>query len=543
MKFAKLFCLFAGTVTMAGCDDASYKPASDAGRFDFNLYAQTTGNSASVCAVSAFPVDSYSITLNGVASNGQCVSATYAESGVYTAQATLKYNGESLTKSISVNVQSASGTFVARKPAYGPILEPQASLGSSSSDGVLSMESMFGDSGDAASSEESKTEEQPKVQDDKKQTEPKAADKPAEESKKPAAAPQSDGGHSMPVVLQNGKFDEETPDASKTAEKQDAADDKKEAVNSSDKSGDTEAKQEENTPEGTEAKADDAKDAGSDVKQAETNNASKIEEESEKGPGTALTKGDGCYFSSTVNGWGFEKMLEDPETGLFSIAVAFSGSGDEKGPQRFKITDATDWNHRILGQSYVAPDRMCDIPSTCPDIEFKESGNFKLVVNMKDMTWSLQGEDGKTYPVITDEISERLERIKKIAEDSEKYASDALLSHGGESAQIEKVDGEAQQVSSSDADSKVSDSTSEQKSDEGAVGDKKEESASADEKKDESATSEDKKDESASADEKKDESAPAEDNKDENAGGDDASGGDDGGSSDDEDIGLDSLSW
>ena len=93
------------------------------------------------------------------------------------------------------------------------------------------------------------------------------------------------------------------------------------------------------------------------------------------------------YYSGTSNGWDFEKMDFDMENGQWNIKTNFTGQGDGKGPQRFRIF--TQPNNK--GKSYGSngSQELCDNVKKCLDVVVPEVGNYTLSIKEADMSWSL----------------------------------------------------------------------------------------------------------------------------------------------------------
>ena len=96
------------------------------------------------------------------------------------------------------------------------------------------------------------------------------------------------------------------------------------------------------------------------------------------------------YFASTANKWTFEEMKYNEENCSWEIGVHFDGKGDENGEQRFKVTSAPDWQHRIYGQGL--DNQLCDNTRMCGDVFTDAQGT--TIIGVKDTDGEL------TYDVV-----------------------------------------------------------------------------------------------------------------------------------------------
>lgn len=93
------------------------------------------------------------------------------------------------------------------------------------------------------------------------------------------------------------------------------------------------------------------------------------------------------YYSGTSNGWDFEEMNFDLENGQWTINTNFTGQGDAKGPQRFRIYTQPNKKAKSYGTS--GGFELCDHPKKCKDVVIPEVGDYTLTIKEADMSWQL----------------------------------------------------------------------------------------------------------------------------------------------------------
>ncbi len=93
------------------------------------------------------------------------------------------------------------------------------------------------------------------------------------------------------------------------------------------------------------------------------------------------------YYAGTTNSWVHEPMTFDEETGNWVIDLYLTGEGDEKGAQRFKITDAAGWGGTVWGKG--SGNSLCSNERVCPDVPVSQTGYYRLSVNDAKLTWTL----------------------------------------------------------------------------------------------------------------------------------------------------------
>ncbi len=96
---------------------------------------------------------------------------------------------------------------------------------------------------------------------------------------------------------------------------------------------------------------------------------------------------DRLYYVGTSNGWKHQEMKYDKKLVAWTIDLELTGSGDENGPQRFKVTSTPDWMGHIWGTAGGI--RLCDNESVCEDVFMTEIGKYQLQVSSVDMSWKL----------------------------------------------------------------------------------------------------------------------------------------------------------
>ncbi len=96
------------------------------------------------------------------------------------------------------------------------------------------------------------------------------------------------------------------------------------------------------------------------------------------------------YYAGTTNSWTHDAMTYDSSTGTWRISLVLTGAADSNGPQRFKITDSEGWSGTVWGDA--GSNTLCSNESTCRDVAISQVGNYVLVVNDANLTWSLEAE-------------------------------------------------------------------------------------------------------------------------------------------------------
>ena len=98
------------------------------------------------------------------------------------------------------------------------------------------------------------------------------------------------------------------------------------------------------------------------------------------------------YYAGTSNGWKHQPMTYNSDICKWSIDLSLTGKSDSNGAQRFKLTSAPNWKHKVWGKE--SGNKLCKDQSRCGDVKIAEKGNYTLLVDESNMTWTLVPNGG-----------------------------------------------------------------------------------------------------------------------------------------------------
>jgi PKD repeat protein len=118
------------------------------------------------------------------------------------------------------------------------------------------------------------------------------------------------------------------------------------------------------------------------------------------------------YYAGTTNGWAFDPMTFNTETGAWEIVLNLTGAGDSNGVQRFKVLTNANWES---GSVYgtAGGDKLCDNKVSCGDVAVPGIGEYRLSVFDADMTWKLEEIAGVNHAPVAEFTSSVNKKVVK----------------------------------------------------------------------------------------------------------------------------------